>query len=167
MLNNWFFFMEPDGGSPYILPMESLVSHGFGSHFFSHLYVPGNLAIQEAFNCISKFAGALLFLFSSSSTSNLSRKIPGNQHGSACTSYKSSAQVKHVVSGTHILAGFQFNRRSKRESATPVVFGKISRFTVRQLFNQAERLQSCSVLLAAAMVPPFDNLYVKSHDWMD
>ncbi|XP_021890735.1 fatty-acid-binding protein 2 isoform X2 [Carica papaya] len=156
MLNNWLFFMELDGGSPYILPMESLVSHGFGSNFFSNLYVPGNLALQEAFNCFSKFAGALLFLFSSSSTSNLSRKISGNQHGSACTSYKSSAQVKHVVSSTHSLAGFQSSRRSKREPAM-----KISRFTVRQLFNQAERLQSCSVLLAAAMVTPFDNLSSK------
>ncbi|XWS72371.1 hypothetical protein CRYUN_Cryun02cG0034400 [Craigia yunnanensis] len=178
MRNNWLFFMDLDGGeSPYIFPMEPFVSNGVAAHLFSqfsslvdcslyhskHLYVPGSLAFREAFSCMSKFAGALLFWFSSTSTSNLSRNISaGNQRGLKSGSCKSSAQVKHIASCKNNLAGFHFASESRGQSAIPLVFGKISSYAVRHFFGEAEALQSFPLLsIAAALIPPFDNLSSK------
>ncbi|XWS70173.1 hypothetical protein CRYUN_Cryun03dG0026000 [Craigia yunnanensis] len=178
MRNNWLFFMDLDGGgSPYIFPMEPFVSNGLGAHLFSqfssfvdsslyhskNLYVPGSIAFREVFNCMSKFAGALLFWFSSTSTSNLSRDIlAGNQRGLKSGSCKSSAQVKHIASCKNNLARFHFASESRGQSATPLVFGKISSYAVRQFFGEAEALQCFPLLsLAAALIPPFDNLSSK------
>ncbi|KAK1550126.1 hypothetical protein Q3G72_014207 [Acer saccharum] len=164
MRNDWFFFMDLDGGNPYNLPTE-FFSNNLGGHLFSqpgYLWIPGSLTLQEAFNCISKFAGALLFLFSSGSSSNLSREIAGNQHGLKSGSCESSAQVKHITSSGHNLAGFHFSSKPNGESANPVNFSKISSSVIRNLIREGERLQSCSVLsLAAAVIPPFDNLTSK------
>ncbi|GAV69646.1 Chalcone domain-containing protein [Cephalotus follicularis] len=150
MKNNWCFFMDLEGGSPYMLPMESFV------------YVPGSQAIQEAFYCISKFAGALLFWFTSTCSSNLSHKISGDLHGSrpgSCT----STQVKHITSGCHNLAGFHFSTGSEGKSASPLGFGKIPSVIRRHLFREAEGLQLHSVFsLAAAFIPPFDDLSSKT-----
>ncbi|KAL5853625.1 hypothetical protein ACOSQ3_008743 [Xanthoceras sorbifolium] len=164
MRNDWFFFMDLNGGNPYNLPTE-FFSHSLGGHLFSqsgYLWVPGSLSLQEAFNCISKFAGALLFLFSSGSSSSLSRKIEGNQHGLKSGSCKSSTRVKHITSSGNNLAGFHFSSKLKGESANPVNFSKITNSVIRNLFREGERLQSCSVLsLAAAVIPPLDNLTSK------
>ena len=174
MRNNWLFFMDLDGGSSYIFPMEPFVSNGLGAHLFSqfssfvdsslyhskNLYVPGSLAFREPFSCMSKFAGALLFWFSSTSTSNLTRDISaGNQRGLKSGSCKSSAQVMHIASCKNNLAGFHFASESRGQSAIPLVFGKISSYAVRHFFGEAEALQSFPLLsLASALIPPFDNL---------
>ncbi|XVE53830.1 hypothetical protein DITRI_Ditri03aG0033400 [Diplodiscus trichospermus] len=176
MRNNWLFFMDLDGGSPYIFPMEPFVSNGLGAHLFfqfssfvdsslyhpKHLYVPRSLAFEEAFSCMSKFAGALLFWLSSTSTSNLSRDISaGNQRSLKSGSSKSSALVKHIASCKNNLAGFHFDSES-RGLSVPFVFGKISSFAMRHFFGQAETLQSFPPLsLAVALIPPFDNLSAK------
>ncbi|XVE97772.1 hypothetical protein REPUB_Repub03eG0047600 [Reevesia pubescens] len=178
MRNHWLFFMDLDGGgSPYIFPMEPFVSNGLGVHLFSqfsslvdsslyhskHLYVPGSLVFQEAFSCMSKFTGALLFWFSSVSTSHLSRDISaGNQHGLKSGSCRSSAQVRHISSCRNNLAGFHFASESRGQSVTPLVFGKISSYAMKHLFGEVEALQSFPLLsLAAALIPPFDNLSTK------
>ncbi|XP_057957770.1 fatty-acid-binding protein 2 isoform X2 [Malania oleifera] len=173
MHNSWFFFMDLDGGSPYIVPTDPLNSYGIGSRLFSHfasfadnsiyqsqyLHVPGSVALQEAFNCISKLAGALVFWFSSSSNYNTGQKLSGNSHGSKPPSCKASTQVKSISSTTHSLNGFCFKFRSSGQSVTPVLFNKISKFTMRHLCREAEWLQSFPVLsLAAALVPPFKNV---------
>ncbi|XP_043722678.1 fatty-acid-binding protein 2 [Telopea speciosissima] len=169
MRNGWFFLMDVDGGSPYILPTEPLISQNFGGHLLSHigsfvdsslylsryLNVPGSLALQEAFGCISKFAGALLFLFSSGSNGHV--KPLGSSHGSNLRNCKTCSQVKQVTSCRHNTIGLQFNFRSRGESSTPFLFGKIARSTIRHLCKEFEQLQSIPVLsLAAALVPPFD-----------
>ncbi|XP_022730695.1 fatty-acid-binding protein 2 isoform X2 [Durio zibethinus] len=178
MRNNWLFFMDLDGGgSPYIFPMEPFVSNGLGAHLFSHfsslvdsslyhskhLYVPGSLAFREAFSCMSKFAGVVLFWFSSMSTSNLSRDISaGNQRGLKSGRPSPLSQVKHIASCKNNLAGFHFASESSGKSFTPLVFGKISSYAMRHLFGEAEALQSFPLLsLAAALIPPFDNLSSK------
>ncbi|XVF89011.1 hypothetical protein PTKIN_Ptkin19aG0097100 [Pterospermum kingtungense] len=154
MQNNWFFFMDLDGGgSPHILPMEPFVSNGLGAHLLSqfssfvdsslhhskHLYVPGSLAFREAFSCMSKFAGALLFWFSGT-----------------------SAKVKHIASCKNNVEGFHFASESRGQFVTPFVFGKISSYAIRHLFGKVEALQSFPLLsLAAALIPPFDNLSAK------
>lgn len=176
MENNWLFCRNLEDGSPYILPIEPLLSQRFGGHIFSQLnsfvdnslnqsrflYIPGSMAFQEALNCMSKFAGALLLWLTSASSSNLSQQIAGSQSGPRPGSSQPPTQVKHITSTRNNLAGFQFGSRSKGESSSPVVFDKISSFVLRLLCREVESLQSFPVLsLAAALVPPFDKLSSK------
>lgn len=171
MPNNWLFFIDHDGGTPDIFLIESLVLHTFGgqlcSQFSSFLdnsihhsrsvYVPGSAALREAFNCMSKLAGALLFWFSSTSTSNMTWDISSNSHGSKHRSCSSSTQVNRITSRGNVV-GFHLNS-SKGKPAIPVLFDKISSFTMKLLFREAKGLQSYPLLsLAAALVPPFENL---------
>lgn len=172
MRNNWLFFIDLDGSSRDIFPIEPLVLHNYGGNLFAqissfvdnsiyqsrNLYAPGSLALREAFNCVSKLAGALLFWISSTSTSNLTQDIASSSHGSETKSCASSTQVKHIISSRHNLAGFRFVR-SKGKSAPPVCFDKISSFMMKLMSREAKRLQSYPLLsLAAALVPPLDNL---------
>ncbi|KDP34018.1 hypothetical protein JCGZ_07589 [Jatropha curcas] len=167
MRNNWLFFMNLDDGSPYILPIEPLLSQRSQLNSFvdnslhqsRFLYIPGGMAFQEALNCMSKIAGALLLWFTSASSSNLSQQVAGNQQGPRPGSSRSPAQIKHIAPTRHNLAGFHFVSRPKGESSSPVGFNRISSFMIRLLCREAERLQSLPVLsLAAALVPPFDKL---------
>ncbi|KAJ4950780.1 hypothetical protein NE237_027612 [Protea cynaroides] len=160
MRNSWFFLMDTDGGSPYILPADPLLSH-IGSFVDSslylsrYLYVPGSLALQEAFNCISKFAGALLFWLSTGSNGH--GKLSGSPHGSNPRNCKTCSQVKQVTSCRHNTIGLQFSSRSRGVSSVPLLFEKIARSRIRHLLKEFEQLQSIPVLsLAAALVPPFD-----------
>ncbi|XP_010526034.1 PREDICTED: fatty-acid-binding protein 2 isoform X3 [Tarenaya hassleriana] len=120
MRNNWMFFMGPDGGSSYILPMDTFLPHGISSQLFSHLHIPGSLAL-EAFSCVSKFAGALLCWISHA---NLRREIASSQWDSASKSCNSSTQAKRFTFRQPDFNGFHFNMGSKDIHG---VFGKISR----------------------------------------
>ncbi|GLT73348.1 hypothetical protein SLA2020_452150 [Shorea laevis] len=141
MRNNWLFFIDLDGSSRDIFPIEPLVLHNYGGNLFAqissfvdnsiyqsrNLYAPGSLALREAFNCVSKLAGALLFWISSTSTSNLTQDIASSSHGSETKSCASSTQI--------------------------------SSFMMKLMSREAKRLQSYPWLsLAAALVPPLDNL---------
>lgn len=166
MPNNWLFLLDLDGESRYILPMVPFASHNFHGHIFSHvssfvdksLCHSGTAAIQDAYGSISKISGALLLLFSGTSSSRLYRKISNNVHGSDSGSSR-SIDLKHITSCRQNFAGFCSTSLSKRGSAINLAFEKISSFMVKHLRRELERLQSCSVLsLAAALVPPSDNL---------
>lgn len=147
--------MDLDGGNPYNLPTEFL----FSLTQSKHLHLPGSLVLNEAFDCISKFAGACLFWFTSGPSSNLTRRIASTQHVSKPGRCKSSMQVKQITSSDSNLAGFNFSARSKSESATSVFLGKISSSAIRHMLRGGEGIQSCSLLsLAAVVIPPFDNL---------
>ncbi|KAM6541922.1 hypothetical protein CsatB_006369 [Cannabis sativa] len=175
MRNNWLWFMDLDGGSPYIFPVEPLAMNSFGGHMFSQITsfmdnpfyqhshlssIPGSLAI-EGFNHIAKLAGAILFVLSSGSSVNI-REISGSPHGSKTRSCTSFSQVKHITSSKQNFKKFCFSFRSQGDSRMPVIFGKISSFVSKLVFREAERLQSFSVLsLAAALVPPLDNISSK------
>lgn len=169
MRNNWMFFVEPDGGSSGIFPMGPLLPHSLGPHCFYHitsfvgnsrfLYVPGSLVLQEAFNCMSKFAGALVVWFASGSNSRINQRLPGDHVGSHSNYPVKSAKVKHISSVRRDLAGFFCKSKYRRKSAFPMVFGKISSFALKQICKESERLQSFPLLsLAAALVPPFTNV---------
>lgn len=162
--------MDLDGGSPYIFSVDPLTSNGLGDHLFSQissfmdnsLYhcrsfsVTGSLAVEGAFNHISKIAGALLFLFSRGSPSNIRREITGNPQGSKPRRLKSCSQVRHITSSRQNVRGFQFSFRSKGISAIPAI-DKISSFLLKLV--EAEKLQLYPMLsLAAALVPPFDDM---------
>uniref|UniRef100_A0A2P2J9D1 Uncharacterized protein n=2 Tax=Rhizophora mucronata TaxID=61149 RepID=A0A2P2J9D1_RHIMU len=172
MWNNWFFFMDVDGDSSRILPIQPL---NFGCHLFSQfnsladssmrqsrfLHIPGSVAFQEALGCMSKFAGAFLFWFSSPSSSNLSRQITGNLNP-RLKSCKYPTQVwRRAFTGKN-LSEFPFGSISKGQFCLPLAFAKISSFMMRILCREAERFRSFPVIsLAAAIVPPFDNLCSK------
>ena len=173
MRNDWLLFMDLNGESQYMFPLEPLLSQGFGDNLFSQvssfvdnplhqlnfLYVPETMVFQEALNRISKLAGGLIFWFTSASSSNLSQQISGNQRPSRPGSCKSPAQVRNSTAAAHDLAGLGFSSISKGESSPPVGFSKISNFVTRLLHREAERLQSFPLLsLAAAVVPPSGNL---------
>ncbi|KAK2965579.1 hypothetical protein RJ640_018745, partial [Escallonia rubra] len=159
--------MDFEGASLNPFPIEPLATHHFLSQISSfvdnyhsrYLYEPGSLALQEAFNCISKFAGGLFLWFASGSNSNINRNLPGTSHASNPRSCKASAQLNHVNSSRQTFKGFCCNFRIRGESSIPVFLGKLSRFTMRQLCKEAKQLQSLPVLsLAAALVPPLDNI---------
>lgn len=164
--------MDLDEGSPYNFPVEPLILHSFRGHMFSQIglfmdnslhqcryfHVPGSLALEGAFNHISKLAGALLCFFSCGPNTNATREIEGNWHGSQPGSSRYS-HVKHITSGRQNLIGFHFGFASKGESANSVVFGKISAFVMQFLQREAEKLHSHPMLsLASGLVPPFGSL---------
>ncbi|OMO67049.1 Glycoside hydrolase, family 9 [Corchorus capsularis] len=149
--------------------MEPFLSNGLGAHLFSQFSSLVDSSYYHSkhvyASCMSKFAGAFLFWFSSLSSLNLSRQISAsNQHGLKSGSCKSSVQVKHIASCKNSFAGFHFIPESRGQSTTPLDFGKIFSYAMRHLFGGVEALQIQSLplfSLAAALVPPFDNFSSK------
>lgn len=159
--------MDPEGGSSEIFPMDPLVPRGLGVHFLSriasfvdnsrYLYVPGSLALEETFNFISKFAGALLVWLSSGSNSNFSHRISSCPDGSHPSNFKSNTPLKHVSSCGQNFIGFFCDNRAR--SSIPFMLCKISKFSIKRFCKDAEHLRSLPFLsLAAALVPPFENV---------
>ncbi|GLT25643.1 hypothetical protein SLA2020_007610 [Shorea laevis] len=164
MWNRWVFFTDLDGGSDDIFPIHlfpqfsSFLENSL--HHSRYLYASGSVALR----CMSKFAAAFLFWFSSTATSNLVREISDAQRDSTSGNCQAAVQVKNVPSSRHNLLGFLFDSGLKGEPATPspLIFGEISNFAMKQLSKSAEGLQSFSILsLAAALIPPFDKLSSK------
>lgn len=162
--------MDPETGSADIFPRDPFMPHGFGVHFLSHIAsfidnskymsLSGSLALQETFNFVSKFAGALIFWLSSGSNSNLGHRISGSPDGSYSSNFTSKTQVKRVASCGQNFSVVFFDHRSKGKPTIPFVLGAFSKFSVKQFCKDLVHLQSLPVLsLAAALVPPFDNVY--------
>ncbi|KAH6761384.1 hypothetical protein C2S51_018333 [Perilla frutescens var. frutescens] len=169
MGNNWLFFVEPDGNTGGIFPIDPLLPHSLGAHWISHiaslvdnsrnLFVPGSMAIQEAFHCMSKFAGALVIWCAGGSNVNVKRKLPGDHLGSLSSCSGTSTRVRQISSVRRDLSGVFWKLKYSRISAIPVVFNKISSFAMKQLCKEAQWLQSFPMLsLGAALVPPLTNL---------
>lgn len=169
MPNNLPNFMDGDWGSSEMFPIDPLMPYGFGPNFLlSHislivdtsrnLYVPGSQALQEAFKCFSKYAGALLVWFASGSNSRVNNQISGGHRGSRTTRSRMSIQAKQTASSRYNLMELFWQSRCNGKITIPVIFSKISKFTMNQMYKEAKHLQSIPVLsLAAALVPPFDN----------
>ncbi|KAI3914322.1 hypothetical protein MKW98_014929 [Papaver atlanticum] len=137
MRNNGFLFMDFDGVSPYVLPAKPIV---FGS-----------LAVQEAFNHISKFAGAVIFLCASGSNLISHDEVSGNPH---CRLSQPTTRYN--------VAGMKFYLRSKAESDSPVLLTTLMNSTMKHVLGEIDHLTRTSspvLSLAAALVPPFDNLF--------
>uniref|UniRef100_A0A9I9DEK3 Uncharacterized protein n=1 Tax=Cucumis melo TaxID=3656 RepID=A0A9I9DEK3_CUCME len=176
MRNNWVFFIDLDGGSPYILPIEP-----FGGHLFSHissfmdnslfqsrnLYMTGSLALQEAFNCFSKIAGALLLWCSSTSTANVTREIADDLHGSNSRSFKNFSEVWSIRSSRLGSGGFHFSFNLDKKHSNPIFLGKLGSFASKLLGKEAGKQQLHPFLsVAAALVSPLNNLASRSSDIM-
>ncbi|KAF6148745.1 hypothetical protein GIB67_019353 [Kingdonia uniflora] len=69
--------MDHNGGSSYVFPTEPIVSNSSGEALFTRvgLFVDNSFNFQEALNCISKAAGALLLWFANGSNSHRSMKV--------------------------------------------------------------------------------------------
>jgi hypothetical protein len=162
MKNDWLSWMDSD---PNIYPLQPFVFNNFlGSQFLqSFLQNSRNLyessAIEEAFGHVSKFAGALLFLF----TGGGSNFCGGGslRFGGGSGNVHMNIKVKPVITNNVAGFGFPFGLRSKRKGLERVSLGKISNFVVKLFWREAKRIQSYPILsIAAALVPPIQNLYV-------
>uniref|UniRef100_A0A7N0TWN5 Chalcone isomerase domain-containing protein n=1 Tax=Kalanchoe fedtschenkoi TaxID=63787 RepID=A0A7N0TWN5_KALFE len=165
MRNNWMFLMDFDGGSRHFLPADPLIANGLGIHLLSQitsfldssLYQSGNMhgsvALREAFSYFSKFAGGLIFWFSTGSNSRSRHKLTGGTADSG--NCRSSSRLKHSV--RQDVSGFVHNLKLK--SLSPFVFSKSLGSIFSDLLRDTNQLQSLPILsLAAALVPPFENL---------
>ena len=172
MRNNWLFFMDPDGYSPYVYPIES-ISNGFGCHLLSHvtsfvdnsvygsrhLHAPGSAVLQEAFNCFSRFAGAVLLWLSTGSNSSIRHRSSGDLHVSEPKNWKSCTKLDQTCFRKHDLTGFYVGSRSKGKASGWLPFCKVSNFTIRRFCGQIQGIESIPVFtLAATLVPPLDNM---------
>ncbi|XP_073314864.1 fatty-acid-binding protein 2-like [Primulina huaijiensis] len=165
MRNNFLFFIDQDGGSSGIFSTDLLIPHGSRCHWLSHiaslvdssryLYLHGSVVLQEAFNSMSKFSGALVLWFATGSNTSNSN-LQGDHIGSNSSYRKVCTHVKHISSVRRELTGFWCKVRSTRK---PSIFGKISSFTLKQFYKETERIQSFPLVsLAAMLVPPFTNV---------
>lgn len=161
MRNN---FIDGDWGSSEMSPIDPLMPYGFLSHISfivdgsRNLYVPGSQALQEAFKCFSKYAGALLVWFATGSNNRGNNQISGSHQGSRYTRSRMSIQTQRTTSTRHNFMELFWQSRCIGKFTIPVIFRKISKFTMNQMYKEAKHLQSIPVLsLAAALVPPFDN----------
>ncbi|KAL9176584.1 hypothetical protein ABFS82_01G006400 [Erythranthe guttata] len=155
MGNDRMFFIDPDGGSSGIFPMDPLLPHSYITSLVDNsrfLYIPGSLVLQDAFNCMSKFAGALvLWLGSGGSNSRINRRLSGGSH--------SNCSVKHISSVRHDLTGFFLKSKHRTKWQIPVVLVNLSNLAMKHMCKEAERLPSFHMLsLAAALVPPITNI---------
>lgn len=160
MKNNEMRFKRLEGGSPFVLPTEPFVLHNIGGHICSHigsfadksldksrnLPVPRIPALQESFNCMSRFTGAVV-LFAGGVASSFGRNKDGNPRRLKPGRWKFSVIVRHVTSGTRI-----------KENGNPAFLKKISSFMMRHLYKEADKLRSLPFLsIAAVKAPPVDN----------
>ncbi|XP_073011213.1 fatty-acid-binding protein 2 [Typha latifolia] len=175
MKNTWSFFtnLDHDGGFPHGFLTETQVSQFFGlsllprlsslvdsslSHS-KHLYISGNAALQESFSCLNKFAGAFFVWLSTGANSYMIHRLSSNTCGSNSRGYGS--QIKHVTSCIRNLAGLHFSHL-KEEHGVQLLLARIANSAVGRLWKEIERDHACHILsLAAAIIPPFDNISSK------
>ncbi|KAL2317937.1 hypothetical protein Fmac_031813 [Flemingia macrophylla] len=156
MNNDWVWlpslYSDPDAFS-YLDPFLRRVS--VGSRFLHSLADnSGTFALQDAFRNVSRFAGALLVWLSRASASNAARGSPppppfGTAFG--------GVQLKAVASNVRALG---FPIPPKRNSRAPLRLRKISSLVVKMIWREAKKITSSFPVLslAAALVPPFQNL---------
>ncbi|XP_020582442.1 fatty-acid-binding protein 2 isoform X2 [Phalaenopsis equestris] len=168
--------MNFDDGNPHIFSMDSNVLNGFGVNYLSHLcslvdfsllnsnhlVISGSGALQEAFNCISKFAGALFIWLSTCSNPGRGRKILRSiSRGSNIKNHKACSEIKHIAR-TNKIKILPFFSGADLHSVIPFVFSKFANSTATRLWKEFGSCQAFPVLsLAAALVPPFENLSAK------
>ncbi|EAZ24815.1 hypothetical protein OsJ_08593 [Oryza sativa Japonica Group] len=119
----------------------------------------GNGAVQEAFSCFNKFAGAFYFWLSRASNPKIFHRLSAIAGSSsrACQS-----QIKQVTSCMQHLAGLRFGSQVREEHAIQILLAKLANATFGRLWNEVEERHACNILmLAAATVPPFENISPK------
>lgn len=167
-----FSKLDHHGGYLHKLPIDSPISHDIGVGLISqvgnlvqcsfqhprHICATGSGAVQEAFSCFNKFAGAFYFWFSRASNPNLFHKLSAVAGSSsrACRSH-----IKQVTTCLQHFPGLRFGSQVREEHAIQILLGKLAGATLGRLWNEVEERHACNVLMlaAATVVPPFENMY--------
>lgn len=148
---------------PYLLShVSSFVDNSL--HHSRCFFMCGSMAIQDAFDCMSKYTGALLLSFASRSYFNSYLHSLGEPLGPNTRSCKSHARVNHIVSARHNNSILGRTFRFTGKSCIPVVY-KLTNFSLRKLCEQPEQLQSIS-MLSLALVPSVDKVSIKSENML-
>ncbi|KAL8101515.1 hypothetical protein AgCh_033424 [Apium graveolens] len=163
--------MDLDWWSSFACPPESLVHPFLLSHVSSfvdnslhhsrYFYMPGSMAIHDAFNCMSKFTGALLLCFASRSNFNSNLHSLGEPLHSNRGSCKSYTRVNYIASARHNILIMGRTFRVTGKTFVPVLY-KFTNSSLRKLCEQPGQLQSISApSLAVALVPLLDKVSIK------
>lgn len=140
--------MRIDGDWDPLMPCNFISHISFILDGSRNFCVPATQALQEALTGFSKYAGALLLSFATGSNSR------GNN-----TRSRMSIQTQQTTPTTHNFMQLLWQSRCKGKITIPIIFRKISKFNWNKMCKEAKHLQSIPLLsLAAALVPPFDNL---------
>ncbi|KAK8971489.1 hypothetical protein KSP40_PGU014280 [Platanthera guangdongensis] len=141
--------MNFDNGNSYNIFMDRNMSEGLGVNYVSHLcsfvdlslhnsnhlVSSGSIALQEAFGCISKFAGALFIWLSTGSNPNNGCKMSANiSHGSNVKNHQICPHVNRIK-------GWHFLSRLELQSAIPLIVGKFTNSTARRLLKEFGQYQ--------------------------
>uniref|UniRef100_A0A0D9VLS9 Chalcone--flavanone isomerase n=1 Tax=Leersia perrieri TaxID=77586 RepID=A0A0D9VLS9_9ORYZ len=176
MKPDWSIFSKLDhnGGYLHKFPIDSPISHDIGlgliSHFGSlvessfqhprHICSTGSGAVQEAFGCFNKFAGAFYFWLARASNPNVLHKLSAIAGSSsrACRS-----QIKQITSCMQHFSGLRFGSQVREERAIQMLLAKLANATFGRLWNEVEERHACNILMlaAATVIPPFENISPK------
>ncbi|KAK4783176.1 hypothetical protein SAY86_007550 [Trapa natans] len=162
MKNNELCFKRLERGTSLVLPTEPFILHNIGDHICSsigslaeksldksrNLHVPGILALQESFNCMSRFTSTVAFLSAGGVGSSMDHNMDRNLCSLKPGCWKFPSIVMHITSRTKV-----------KENSTPDLLKKISSFMVIQLYREAGKPRSLPFLsMSVAKIPPTENL---------
>lgn len=175
MRADWLFFtnLDIDGGFQNMCPTEPNLSQGFGSQFLlqfgslvdnslhhsNHFITSGGLALQDTLSCISKFAGTFFIWSSSRSNFNVFRRLSKISRGPSQRNNLPCTQIEHVSSLRQNPSVLHFGFGPDGGPGFLAFISKLASSALSFLWKQVHNNQAFPVLsLAAALVPPFDNL---------
>lgn len=168
--------MDLNRWSSSACPPESLVHPYLLSHISSFVdnslhhsrcfYMSGSMAIQDAFNCMSMYTGALLLCFADRSNINSNLHSLGEPFRSNTRSCKSYTRANYIVSARHNIMILGRTFRLTGKTFVPVLY-KFKNSSLAKLYEEPGQLQSISVLsLAAGLVPSLDKVSIESENML-
>nr|ACG28781.1 hypothetical protein [Zea mays] len=175
-MKDWSIFSKLDHNGGYLprFPIDSPISHDIGLRLVSqvgnlvecsfqhprHICATGSGAVQEAFSCFNKFAGAFYFWFSRASNPKLFQRLSAAAGSSsrACRSH-----IKQVTSCLQHLPGLEFGSQLREDHAVQVLLARLASATFGRLWTEVEERHACNILMlaAATVIPPFENISPK------
>lgn len=176
MKPDWSIFAKLDhnGGYLHKFPSDSLIPHDTGLRLIAqvgtlvessfqhprHICSAGSGAVQEAFSCFNKVAGAFYFCLSRASNPKILHRLSliVGSGSRACRS-----QIKQATSCMQHLAGLQFGSQVREEHAIQMLLGRLANVTFGRLWNDVEERQAYNILMlaAASVISPFENIAPK------
>lgn len=166
-LDRWSSSVHPPDSlvHPYLLShISSFVDNSL--HHSRYFCMSGSMAIQDAFNCMSKFTGAMLLCFGSRSNINSNLHSLGEPLCSNTGSCKSYTRVNYIASARHNISIMGLTFRLTGKTFVPVLY-KFTNSDLGKLCEQQGKLLSTSVLsLAVALVPSLDKVSIKSENML-
>jgi hypothetical protein len=169
MKPDWSIFSKLDhnGGYLHKFPADSVISHDTGLRLIAqvgalldssfqhprHICSAGSGALQEAFSCFNKVAGAFYFCLSRASNPKIFHRLTAI---AGCGSRACRSQIKQVTSCMQHLAGSQV----REEHAVQMLLARLANATLGRMWNEVQDHNACNILMlaAATVIPPFENM---------